>query len=478
MLSPYAAAVAANRFGLGARPGEIGQMADDPRGALRAQLLGGAPVIHNPALPDTATILSRAAELRAERREHRREETAAVDGASGNATVPEAVQRLAGMFRAAYIDDAGARMRFAVSTERPFVERLVQFWSNHFAVSVDKMAVLGIAGAFEREAIRPHMLGSFYELLLAVEQHPAMLLYLDNAQSIGPNSDLARRRERQPAQGNGPRAKVGINENLAREILELHTLGVGSGYTQADVTEFAKVITGWSLGGGEGRLHGGTTGAFYFRPGLHEPGTRHLLGNTYRDDGIAQGFAVLKDLARSPATAHHIATKLARHFIADDPPANAVDRLSEAFLSTDGNLTSLYRALIETPEVWAQPLSKYKTPTDYIYSSYRALELPIPEGPKAIGPFELMGQRMFSPGSPAGWPDRSVDWDGSSSLLKRLEWADQVGQRVGSEINAADRVSQVLGPVAGNHTRTSVARAESGAQAVTLLLACPEFMRR
>ena len=486
MVGNFTAAVAANRFGLGARPGEIGRMADDPRGALRAQLQGDAPLIHNATLPDTATVLSRAAELRTERRENRRAnaaETPDTNSSSNSnpntaAIVPEAVRKLAAMFRGVYVDDAIARMRAAVLTDRSFVERLVQFWTNHFAVSVDKMAVLGVAGAFEREAIRPHVLGSFRELLMAVEQHPAMLLYLDNYQSVGPNSTLAKFRSRQPAPTDSQRQKVGINENLAREILELHTLGVDGGYSQADVTEFAKVITGWSIGGGEGRLRGGEPGKFYFRDGLHEPGVRNLLGKRYDDAGMAQGVAVLTDLAESRATAHHISTKLARHFIADDPPATAVDRLSKVFLSTDGDLTSVYRALIELPEAWAQPLSKFKTPSEYIYSSYRALELPVPDGPKALASFELLGQRMFSPGSPAGWPDRSVDWDGSSSIMKRLEWADQVGQRVGSLINITERVPQALGAVASEHTRTAISRAESGAQALTLLLACPEFMRR
>ena len=483
MVGNFTAAVAANRFGLGARPGEIGRMAEDPQGALRAQLRGGAPLIHNVALLDTATVLSRAAELRSERREHRRadasesEDTNSASGSSSDnaAVLPEAVQRLAGLMRGVYVDEAAARMRAAVISERSFIERLVHFWSNHFAVSVDKFAVLGVAGAFEREAIRPNVLGSFQDLLMAVEQHPAMLLYLDNYQSVGPNSTVATYRSRQ---ADTRKPKLGINENLAREILELHTLGVDGGYTQADVTEFAKVITGWSIGGGEGRLRGGTPGTFYFREGLHEPGFRHLLGKRYEDAGMAQGVAVLQDLARSPATARHVSTKLARHFLADDPPAGAVDRLSKVFLSTKGDLPSVYRALIDLPEIWAQPLSKFKSPSDYIYSTYRALELPVPDGPKALAPFELLGQRVFSPGSPAGWPDRSADWDGSSAVMKRLEWADQVGQRVGSLVNITQRVPQALGPVTSEHTRTAIARAESGAQALTLLLACPEFMRR
>ncbi|MBS0389357.1 MAG: DUF1800 family protein, partial [Proteobacteria bacterium] len=249
-------------------------------------------------------------------------------------------------------------------------------------------------------------------------------------------------------------------------------------YTQADVTEFAKVISGWSIGGGQGRLRGGDPGRFFFREALHEPGTRHLLGRSYRDSGHSQGVDVLRDLAASNATAEHIATKLCRHFIADEPPPAAVARVARAFAGTSGDLPSVYRALIDAPEAWAEPLSKYKTPSDYIYSSFRALQLPVADGPKAVAPFELLGQRNFSPGSPAGWPDRAADWDGSAALLKRLEWADQLGQRIGSRIAALERAPQVLGASLSDHTRVAIAHAESGAQALTLLLASPEFMRR
>jgi uncharacterized protein (DUF1800 family) len=202
------------------------------------------------------------------------------------------------------------------------------------------------------------------------------------------------------------------------------------------------------------------------------------LGRSYSDHGHAQGIDVLRDLAAAPETAQHIATKLCRHFIADDPPAAAVDRVARAFVSTSGDLRSVYAALIDAPEAWSQPLAKYKTPSDYVYSSWRALQLPVPDGAKPIAPFELLGQRHFSPGSPAGWPDRAVDWDGSASLLKRLEWSDQIGERVGSRIAAVTLAPKILGDTVGEHTRTALARAESGAQALTLLLASPEFMRR
>jgi uncharacterized protein (DUF1800 family) len=352
------------------------------------------------------------------------------------------------------------------------VERLVQFWSNHFAVSIDKIAVLGLAGCMEREAIRPHVLGRFGDMLLAVEKHPAMLLFLDNVQSVGPNSPAAQRGVRQ----------LGLNENLAREILELHTLGVDGGYTQADVTSFAKVITGWSAGALRGRYarfdNNARPGEFNFRAIVHEPGPQTVLGKRYAQDGMAQGEAVLKDLAASPATAQHLANKLARHFIADDPPPAAVERLKRAYLRSGGDLSAVYVALIDSPEPWAAQASKYKTPTDYVQSVFRGLELPLPEGQKALGAFEALGQRQFSPGSPAGWPDRSADWDGSAALMKRIELANSIAQRIGNTRDAAALAGQLLGATLSEATAKSIARAESGVQALTLLLTAPEFLRR
>ncbi len=215
-----------------------------------------------------------------------------------------------------------------------------------------------------------------------------------------------------------------------------------------------------------------------FRPQLHEPGAKVVLGKRYPDGGIDQGEAVLRDIAAKPATARFIATKLARHFISDEPPTKAIERLSHAFLTSGGDLPTLYRALIALQEAWAEPLSKYKTPSDYIVSTFRGLELPVANGRVSLGSFEVMGQRTYSPGSPAGWPDRGDDWNGASALMKRIEWADAVGQRVGNKRNAAELAPQLLGETLTANTRTAVARAASGPQALTLLLAAPEFMRR
>ncbi len=466
-----ASAIAANRFGLGARPGELDTLTD-PSAWLLDQLKGAPPALTDPDLRPSSETLARVIELRREARERREEK--AGDGAQSRVAV-----KLAAVYRPIYFDEAFARFAHAIGTQRPFLERLTQFWSNHFAVSVDKVVVLGLAGAMEREAIRPHVTGHFADLLLSVEKHPAMLLYLDNQTSIGPNSKaanfLARRSKR----------KVDINENLAREILELHTLGVNGGYTQADVTTFAQAISGWSVGGqDQGRrlarlgFDNGRPGEFFFREPFHEPGAKKLLGRRYDDGGVRQGEAILRDLALRPETARFVCTKLARHFIADDPPRAAIDRMTRAWSESRGHLPAVYRALVESPEAWEAPLSKFKTPADYIHSAYRGLDIPLREKRRTLQGFETLGQRGFSPGSPAGWPDTSADWDGPSALLKRIAWADVVAQRLGDKVNARELAPRLLGASLSEDTARAIARAESGAQALTLLLASPEFMRR
>ena len=475
MLERLSPAIAANRFGLGARPGEMAQIRSQPRDWLRAQLSGAPPLVTGAELHSSAETLARGLDVRRQLRAAKRaaaESSATADSAE-QANAVAALMKVGQVYRPIYVSEASARFRQGVSTDRPFVERLTYFWTNHFAVSIDKNLVLGIAGSLEREAIRPNVLGRFSDMLLAVERHPAMLLYLDNHMSVGPHSQAARLLERR----NGGR-RVGINENLARETLELHTLGVGGGYSQADVTTFAEVITGWSIGGEAGRFPRGEPGEFMFRPELHEPGAKVVLGKRYADTGYDQGVAVLRDLAAKEATARFIATKLARHFIADDPSPHAVQRIANAFLSSDGHLPTVYRALIESPEAWTQLLAKYKTPNDYIVSTFRGLALPVDAGRSPLAPFEVMGQRTYSPGSPAGWPDRSADWDGASALIKRIEWADAVGQRVGSRLDAVELAPQLLGDNLKPATQTAIARAASGSQAITLLLSAPEFMRR
>jgi uncharacterized protein (DUF1800 family) len=472
MLERLTSAIAANRFGLGSRAGELEGIGGDGRDWLRAQLKDAPPRLDDPRLRASSDILTEALDLRREIRASRQAAAAREPGDGSQAVA--ALMQVGQLLRPTYTEEATARFRQAILTDRPFVERFTQFWTNHFAVSVDKNLLLGLAGSFEREAIRPNVLGNYGDLLLAAERHPAMLLYLDNHLSVGPNSKVGRNVGRRHTE-----RKIGINENLARETLELHTLGVGGGYTQADVTSYAEVITGWSIGGQQGgRWPQGERGKFMFRTELHEPGAKVVLGKRYPDTGYDQGVAVLRDLANNPSTARFIATKLARHFIADEPPAKAVDRIAQVYMASRGHLPAVYNALIDSPEAWTQPLAKYKTPSDYIISSFRGLQIPLDGVRSPLAPFELLGQRNYQPGSPAGWPDRSADWDGASALMKRIEWADAVGQRLGTRRDATELAAQLLGETLTSTTRTAIARAASGSQAVTLLLAAPEFMRR
>ena len=469
--------IAANRFGLGARPGELAAIGGSGPDWLRAQLDGPAPQIPGDGLQSSASILAQVYDLR---RTLRAARLGAAPGggdgggaAAGAAAAIGAVKKLGQLVRPIYVAEAGARFRESVTTDRPFVERLTHFWANHFAVSADKSVVPALAGSYEREAIRPYVLGNFNDMLLATERHPAMLLYLDNQMSMGPDSRAARGIARR-----NPDRKTGINENLARETMELHTVGVDGGYTQTDVTVFSQVLTGWSLAGPDSWRTGAQPGTFLFRAAMHEPGSKVILGKRYPDTGYDQGVAVLRDLAIRPATARFIATKLARHFIADDPPAAAVERVAAAFSKSGGDLPTVYRALIQSPEAWQQPVAKYKTPSDFVVSAYRGLELPVKADKAPVGLFQLLGQRIWAPGSPAGWPDRSEDWDGASELLKRIEWADAVGQRVGSRRNAMELAPQLLGGGLSTATREAIARAASGAQGIALMLVSPEFMRR
>jgi len=458
--------IAVLRFGLGARPGDLAAAASDPRGWLSLQTRGPQARAGELPLAPSDQIFAAGMAAREARRELKRE--AAADGA------PKAAgMLLREAYQPHYRAQVLARAQSAALTDRPFAERLVHFWTNHFAVSADKGAIFGLAGTLESEAIRPRINGRFVDLLIAVEQHPAMIVFLDNQLSLGPDSIAARRiEERRPEQ------RVGINENLAREILELHTLGVGGGYSQSDVTSFAEVITGWSVGGGQGRLAGGEPGRFFFRENLHQPGAKTLLGKRYGEEGKAQGEAVLADLARHPATARFIATKLARHFIADDPPRATVERLARAYLESDGHLPRVYAALIDSPEAWSSQQRKLKTPEDFVFSALRALELTPQKPEEIVRTFELLGQRQYTPGSPAGWADTAPSWDGSDALMHRVLWATRVAERYAGVASPADLAAATLGGFARPETLSALRRASTSDQALALMLMSPEFQRR
>ncbi|MCP3463963.1 DUF1800 domain-containing protein [Bradyrhizobium sp. CCGUVB23] len=361
--------------------------------------------------------------------------------------------------------EALARLQRATLADCGFTERLVAFWSNHFCISAAKGELARIwAGSFEREAIRPHVLGRFADMLKAVEQHPAMLFFLDNQQSLGPDSRAGQNRKR------------GLNENLAREIMELHTLGVNGGYTQEDVTSLARIITGWTFAGRQGRL--GEPGNFVFNANAHQPGPQGLLGKTYDAAGLAQGEAALADIARHPSTANFIATKFARHFVADDPPPALVARLRDVFTKTDGDLKALATALVDSNEAWTAPLTKMRSPYEFLVASGRLLAR-VPEDPgQYLNSLNLLGQPLWSPAGPNGFPDTNAAWAAPEGMKLRLDIAVQIGSRLGNNMDPLDLLEFAAADAASTETRRTIERAESRQQALALLLMSPELQRR
>lgn len=488
--SSTAAAIAAHRFGLG-EP-DLRRVGGDARGWLLAQL-GTAEPQRGHGLAGGAEGARRFAEyLRAQRTARARAPEAAMAAGDAAATPGNAEQVFVQHFRDIVQADVRARLVTAATTSQPFTERLAWFWANHFTVSMAKASARGIVGAFEREAIRPHLDGRFETLLKAAVRHAGMLRYLDNDQSAGPDSAIVRRLARRPrADGEpGPRL-TGLNENLAREVLELHTLGApgssataGSayggwgGYTQADVTGFARVLTGWRvplaalLAEGDGRE------PTRFDRAWHDPGAKNVLGRRYREGPEALD-ELLSDLARHPSTARFVSFKLARHFVADDPPPALVARLEQAFGRSEGDLPTLARTLVESPEAWSPRPAKLRTPEEFVVAMARVLGL----GEQAFvrnadGGVGLLGQRVQAAPSPAGWPDRAEEWLGPDAVWKRVEWATRVGERLGRQIDARAVARASLGPLLADETARQIDRAADGAQALALLLLAPEFQRR
>lgn len=511
-----AALIALNRFGFGARGGASGDLvnaASDPRGFVKAELARpNGVLLEAPGLQSTPQLgqavfayqdqvkqareaakaaapaempaqasadqkpglrrnlsLNAAAEITGQMAEAKpTENIARPETMQPNAATPPAAKpapRPLNVIQKTFRAEALARLQRATLVECGFTERLVVFWSNHFCISASKGELARIwAGAFEREAIRPHVLGRFADMLRAVEQHPAMLFFLDNQQSLGPDSRAGQNRKR------------GLNENLAREIMELHTLGVGGGYTQGDVTSLARIITGWTFAGRQGQL--GAPGSFVFNVNAHQPGPQILLGKTYEATGLAQGEAALADLARHPSTANFIAAKFVRHFVADDPPPALVARLRDVFVKTDGDLKALATALVDSDEAWKAPLTKMRSPYDFLVASGRLLAR-VPEDPGLyLNSLNLLGQPLWSPAGPNGFPDTSAAWAAPEGMKLRLDIAAQIGARLGNNIDPLDLLEFAAADAVSIETRRTIERAESRQQALALLLMSPEMQRR
>ena len=508
--------LALSRFGFGPRgDGDLDAASLDPRGFLRAEIeQPGAALLAGPGLPDSnAALQILFAQQDAEKAA--REAKAALAAASAMpapaappapppaalpASSPEIivlarqtpmVQTVAApppappqpppsqpeasmapqpprppsaqqvIFRA----EALARFKRAFAARAGIVERLVAFWSNHFAVSMAKGGPTSVgAGAFEREAIRPYVLGRFSDMLLAVESHPAMLFYLDAQQSVGPDSPLGLKQNR------------GRNENLGREILELHTLGVNGGYSQGDVVALSNMLTGWRFAGRDAKL--GPPGAFAFQANAHEPGGQKLLGADFPQGAADQAQGALRDLARRPETARHLAFKLAKHFVADAPPPALVETLAQVYLKTDGDLRAVTLALIDAPESFAAPATKIRDPWEFVVASARLLgKAPDEPGP-VISALDMLGQPLWRPPGPNGYPDDVMAWASPDGMKLRLDLASQWSIRLRDAPDPRELLESAFGAAASAETRQAVSRAETRPQGLALLLMAPEAQRR
>jgi len=434
--------LAAHRFGLGPTATEVADMEDDPQGWLLAQLDG------SPALPPALAAMPPVSEN-------------VVDWWSAVIiSVAELVRRIRTEYAQLWYREARARIEVGITTEQPFRERLVWFWGNHFTCSGAKAVAIGMAGGHERESIRPHVTGKFKDMLFAAVSHPGMLFYLDNYRSMGSNSV------------SGGYQNRGLNENLAREVMELHTLGVGAGYSQNDVREFAKMLTGWTFAYRDQE----NPGEFWFRMGSHEPGPKTVLGKTYEEAGVEEALAILELLAAHPATARHVAFKMARHFIADDPPPAVVDRLAQVFLDTDGDLKEVTRALVQSPEAWDPTLSKLKNPQEYVVAVRRALGHAgdLDDLMQSLSSF---GHSPFMASSPAGWPDVEEAWINPDTALRRARFSRHAVSQVSGSLEPLALAEATLGDRATPEMLAMIGSTDAR-QGRALLLASPVYQRR
>ncbi len=454
------------RFGLGARPGEAeairdvrGWLLDQVRAeATRSKALDG--------LPGSADFIKEWARV----------------GKDGSKSV-------GGQW---YLREVAARAKSALESRQPFAERWVRHWSNHFTVSVRAVTTFGLVGPFEREVVRARCLGNFAELLLASSKHPAMILYLDQQRSVGPASAAmsgsGRRRFRVPQES------TGLNENLAREILELHTLGADGGYTQDDVRALAGLLTGWTFD-----KPGTRGGGFHFAEERHQPGNFTILGKKY-SGGLAEGERALRDLARHPSTARNVARRVGKHFGLRDAPSLSL--LEANFRATGGDLAALARTLVGLEAAWSAP-PVFTTPDDWLVAVGRATGLvdwiddegALGRGraPKDddsedkrrggntpwLAAMRLLGQPTWGADSPEGWPDDEAAWAGPEQVLRRVELAQAMSRRLSRLDRASwDGALSTLGPRLAPERLRLVERAGDRATAYALLFLAPEVLRR
>jgi uncharacterized protein (DUF1800 family) len=399
----------------------------------------------------------------------------------------------------------------AIYSDRQLQEVMTDFWFNHFNVFLGKGADRYLLTSYERDVIRPRALGKFEDLLVATAQSPAMLFYLDNWLSVGPNSDVAngvpkrankevKQRIRNKSQTNQSKGKRnGLNENYGRELMELHTLGVNGGYTQQDVTEIARVLTGWTL------KQPKQGGGFTFEERTHEPGDKIVLGHRIKPRGEKEGLEVLHILAHHPSTARFVCTKLAMRFVSDDPPQPLVDRMAQTFLKKDGNIREVLKTMLESPEFWAPDAyrAKVKTPLEFIVSAVRASRAEVTDAMPISRQLQNMGMPLYGMQPPTGYSMKAEAWVNSSALLGRMNFAlaltagrvkgvqvpadpEQTVPALESSLLAGDVSKQTHDAISARlqaskistRKRDDSASWPNSALAAGLLLGSPEFQRK
>jgi uncharacterized protein (DUF1800 family) len=479
------AVIATNRFGLGAIPGQIASVAPDPKGWLLAQLVTpNEALIAQRSLASSAQAFRNFLDYAQTRRSERRVAQSPMPQMAGpDMNIPAVagpidskdVARATNLSARAMGEEVNARITKALTTQTPFLERWTLFWSNALTMSAKNIQTTQFSGPYEREAIRPNILGKFSDLLKASALHAGMLIYLDQVRSIGPNAPVGKGALRR---ANG--RSLGLNENLAREILELHTVGPDGGYSQVDVTEFARALTGWTILGVRGQrpVSAQELGSVVFTRAMHEPGSRTIMGQMFPDKGGDQAREMLDWLARRPETARRIALAVATHFVSDIPPPSLVTRLEQSFVRSDGDLRALATTLINSPEAWVPTATKFKSPNDFLVSTLRASGTKTVSVAALRNTFEQLGQTPWRAPSPKGWPDTADKWASPDAILKRADWSNLAADVIGETMSPMAFAQTALGNSLTQATRTAISRAQDSRQGIVLALMSPEFQRR
>jgi len=516
-----------DRFAFGPTPGDLERVTRMGTGAWVAEQLHPERLALPAWLADQLSTLRTPGQTQRElvqgyrdaqreAREEKKAETASPDGTKPPSPAAAERRRLAATI--AY-ESGEQRLLQALHSPRQLQEVLVDFWFNHFNVFQGKGEDRVLVESYEREAIRPHVLGRFRAMLGATAKHPAMLFYLDNWLSVAPGFQPRRKA------GGGAGKASGLNENYARELMELHTLGVDGGYTQQDVTELARILTGWTMLPQQPKrrrlvdaldmpVAGHGDSIFAFDPLRHDNGSKTWLGRSIAPDGQLEGEFALDVLAKHPSTARHIASKLARRFVADDPPPALVDRLARRFLDTDGDLRAMMQALADSPEFRAPTLTKFKTPYQYVLSAVRATGIVTTNVRPLIAQLAQQGQPLYGCQTPDGWHDTEADWLNPNAITQRVNFAtalasgklplqridDPDAPAVNNAVKAMERQADramnggqpaegatppvdaatllaTLGPAISDKTRRAVENAPPALRAA-LVLGSPDFMRR